>query len=49
MPVEDPHDLVATSTLESIILARWDGNPLDRTEYLLRVERRVPLAEPGRE
>jgi ribosomal protection tetracycline resistance protein len=27
--------------------ARWDDNPLDRTEYLLRVERRVPLAEPG--
>jgi ribosomal protection tetracycline resistance protein len=28
--------------------ARWDDNPLDRTQYLLRVERRIPLAEPGR-
>jgi ribosomal protection tetracycline resistance protein len=28
--------------------ARWDDSPLDRTAYLLRVERRVPLAEPGR-
>jgi ribosomal protection tetracycline resistance protein len=28
--------------------ARWDDNPLDRSEYLLRVERRIPMAERGR-
>jgi ribosomal protection tetracycline resistance protein len=25
--------------------ARWDNNPLDRDEYLLRVERRVPMRQ----
>ena len=25
--------------------ARWDDNPLDRAEYLLRVERRAPLRQ----